>query len=123
MGKPEKDMPDYKVVDWAITELAKKHEKPFFQAVGIFRPHIPWYVPQKYFDMYPLDKVKLPYVKEGWLQDLPPAAQQSGSKRRKWHEWIVENDQWKKAIQGYLASITFADFQLGRLLDALDASE
>ena len=123
MGKPEKDMPDYKVVDWAISELAKKHDKPFFQAVGIFRPHIPWYVPQKYFDMYPLDNIKLPYVKKGWLEKLPPEAQKSGSKRRRWHQWIVENEQWKKAIQGYLASITFADAQLGRLLDAMDTSE
>ncbi len=121
IGRPIETMPDHKVVDWAIGELNKPHEKPFFQAVGIFRPHIPWYVPKRFFDLYPLDKIKLPYVKEGWLEKLPPAAQKSGAVRRRWHKWVVQSGEWKKAVQGYLASISFTDWQLGRLLDAFDA--
>jgi len=123
LKEPDKKMADYKVVDWAIGELHKKHDKPFFQAVGIFRPHIPWYVPQKYFDMYPLDKVTLPRVRKDWKEYTPPAGQNMGEFRRKWHKWVVDNKQWKKAIQGYLAGISFADAQLGRLLDALDAGK
>lgn len=116
LDKPDSAMPDYKVVDWAIKELNKKHNKPFFQAVGIFRPHIPWHVPRKYFDMYPLDDVKLPRVRENDIADT------HGHNRTYWHKWVLMNQQWKKAIQGYLASITFADAQLGRLIDALDMS-
>jgi arylsulfatase A-like enzyme len=114
-------MADYKVVDWAISELNKKHDKPFFQAVGIFRPHIPWFVPQKYFDLYPLDKLKLPEILEGDLDDCSEIGQKFC--RRKWQTWLVKHDKWKEAVQGYLASISFADAQLGRLLDAFEASD
>ncbi len=109
-------MADYKVVDWAISQLRRKHDKPFFQAVGIFRPHIPWFVPRKYYDMYPLDKIRLPEVKANDLDDARKHSKQW------WHRWVVRNHQWKKAIQGYMASITFADVQIGRLIDALEKS-
>lgn len=118
--KDESGMADYKVVDWATAGLAKTHDKPFFQAVGIFRPHIPWFVPQKYFDLYPPDKVFLPPIKAGDLDDVAPT--HGKWLRRKWHQWLVDNDEWKPAVRGYLASISFADAQVGRLLDALDAS-
>jgi arylsulfatase A-like enzyme len=122
VDEPIEKMPDHQVVDWAISELQKKHDRPFFQAVGIYRPHIPWYVPRQFFDLYPLDKIELPYVKPGWRDQLPPAARNSGAERRRWHQWVVNNDQWRAAVQGYMASISFADFQVGRLLDALQAS-
>ena len=118
--KDESGMADYKVVDWATAELAKTHPNPFFHAVGIFRPHIPWFVPQKYFDLYPPDKVFLPSIKAGDLDDVAPTHRKW--LRRKWHQWVVDNDEWKAAVRGYLASISFADAQVGRLLDALDAS-
>jgi arylsulfatase A-like enzyme len=112
----DSEMSDYKVVDWATGELNKKHEKPFFLAVGIFRPHIPWEVPQKYYDMYPLDEIKLPEIQEDDLVDTWDHG------RRIWHQWVLQNKQWKQAIQGYLASISFADAQIGRLVDTLDKS-
>ena len=121
LDKEDSEMADYKVVDWAISELNKKHDKPFFQAVGIFRPHIPWFVPQKYFDLYPLDKLKLPEILEGDLDDCSEIGQKFC--RRDWQTWLVKHDKWKEAVQGYLASISFADAQLGRLLDAFDASD
>ncbi len=117
---PDSEVGDFKVVDWAIRELQKNHSRPFFQAVGIFKPHIPWFVPQKYFDLYPLDEIVTPDVRLDWEVNTPPAGLRLV--RRGWHKWVLENDQWRKAIQGYLASISFADTQLGRLLDALDAS-
>ena len=114
------DMADAKVVDWAIAELGKDSDKPFFHAVGIYRPHIPWHVPKKYFDLYPLDAVELPKVKDDDLDDCSENGIRSV--RRGWHKWLVENDQWRAAVQGYCASISFADAQLGRLVDALDSS-
>jgi arylsulfatase A-like enzyme len=109
-------MSDYQVVEWAVGEMKKKRDKPFFIAAGIFRPHIPWEVPRKYFDLYPLDKIQLPAHREDDLIDTWDHG------RRSWHQWVVQNDQWKPAVQGYLASITFADAMVGRLLDGLNQS-
>jgi len=120
LAEPEQKMADSKVVDWAVGELGKDHAKPFFLAVGLFRPHIPWFAPKKYFDLYPLDDVFLPKIRENDLDDCPEAA--LSSVRRDWHKWLVENDQWLRAVQGYLACISFADAQVGRLIKALDGS-
>lgn len=118
----DEDMGDFKVVNQGIDFFDKKHEKPFFLAIGLTRPHLPWYVPQKYYDQYPLSEIKRPKVTENDLADVPAAgvkiAKPNGD-----HKFIKEHDQWEKAVQGYLASITFADGQIGRLLDALDKSQ
>lgn len=111
---------DYKVVDWAIDELNKNHDQPFFQAVGLFRPHIPWFVPRKYFDLYPLNEVELPPIQENDLEDCSPVGK--GFCRRSWQKWILEQDKWREAVQAYLASISYMDAQLGRLLDAFEKS-
>ena len=114
-------MSDYKVVSWAQEFLATKQEKPFFLAVGLYRPHLPWYVPKQYFDKFPLESVKLPEVRDDDLEDIPEAGRQmarpDGDHRR-----VIESNNWEKAVQGYLASIAFADAQVGRLLDALEKS-
>ncbi len=118
---PDSEMGDWKVVDWASKELQRKHDKPFFLACGIFRPHLPWYVPPKYFDMFDVNKVTLPNVKEDDLDDVPPIgrhlALRSGD-----HKKVIEHNQWRQAVRAYLASIAFADAQVGRLLDALERS-
>jgi arylsulfatase A-like enzyme len=115
------EMGDMKVANWAAGQLQKKHDKPLFLACGIFRPHLPWYAPEKYFDMYPLDKITLPNIKEDDLDDVPPPgvkmARPDGD-----HKNVRDHKQWRQAVQGYLASITFADAAVGRVLDALDAS-
>lgn len=117
---PQREMADEKVVDWAVQELQRAHDRPFFQAVGIYRPHIPWLVPQKYFDQYPLGSIELPRVKEDDLADVPEAPKKW--LRRHWHQWLLENGKWKEAVQAYCASMSFADDMVGRLLDGLDAS-
>lgn len=109
-------MADYHVADWASYELNRTHDKPFFMAVGLWKPHDPWEVPQKYFDMYPLEKVVLPRVRQDDLRD----AFDHG--RRRIHQWVLQNDEWRRIVQSYAASITFADAMIGRLLDALERS-
>jgi arylsulfatase A-like enzyme len=121
MDYPDSQMPDYKVASWAIGELKKNHKKPFFLAAGFSAPHIPWFVPKEYYDMYPLGQIQLPPVMENDLDDCSPVGK--GCCRRDWHKWIVENKLWKNAVQAYLAGISFADAQVGRLLDALDKSK
>lgn len=117
----EKEMGDYKVVDWARGELSKSQDKPFFLACGIWKPHLPWYIPQEYIDMYPLDKMTLPVVKDDDLDDIPPLGRQMAITNSRDHERVKKYRQWETAVRCYLAAITFADAQLGRVLDALDA--
>lgn len=117
----DEEMGDYKDVQFGIDFLQETHQKSFFLAVGITRPHLPWYVPQQYFDKYPLSKIVLPNVKEDDLADVPPVGRKIARPEGD-HKFVVDNKQWEKAVQGYLASITFADAQIGRLLDALEKS-
>ena len=110
---------DYLVADWVGKQLAKKHEQPFFIACGIYRPHEPWFVPKKYFDAFPIDKIQLPPgYRADDLDDLPPEGKRHGPNR--YFDHIRKHNQWKPAIQGYLASIYFADTMLGHVLDALE---
>jgi arylsulfatase A-like enzyme len=117
----DQQMGDMQVVEWAISELRKPQPKPFFLACGLFRPHLPWYVPAKYFDLFPLSTITLPRVKDDDLDDVPPIgvkfARPEGDHRR-----VLEHKQWRQAVQGYLASIAFMDACLGKLMDAFDAS-
>ncbi len=110
---------DWLVSKWIGEQLSTKHDKPFFLACGIYRPHEPWFVPKKYFDLFPLDAIELPpgYKKDD-LDDLPPAGQKRGPNRYFAH--IRKHGQWKQGIQGYLASIAFADAMVGRVVDALE---
>ena len=112
------DMADAKVVDWASKQLAKTHKKPLFLSVGIYRPHVPWYVPKKYFDRFPINEIQLPKHLSNDLGDIPVAGKAMA--KRHWHKWINENNQWEKAVQAYLASLAFADDMVGNLIKALD---
>ncbi|MFC1553670.1 sulfatase [candidate division KSB1 bacterium] len=118
----DSEMGDYKSVDYVSGQLQKEHEKPFFLACGIYRPHLPWYVPKKYFDMFPIDSVQLPKVLENDLDDLSERAVDIARRGGDYHKHVLEAGEWKKAVQGYLASIAFADAMLGQLLDSLEKS-
>ncbi|WP_460515636.1 sulfatase [Cyclobacterium sediminis] len=113
----DEKMADYHVADWGSYQLSQKHDKPFFLAVGMWKPHDPWEVPQKYFDMYPLEDIVLPERKKNDLEDSFDHG------RRYIMKWVLENNQWEKIIQSYAASITFSDAMVGRLLDAFENSE
>jgi arylsulfatase A-like enzyme len=119
---PEESMPDHQVATWAAGVLRRKQEQPFFLAAGMFRPHIPWFVPRRYFEMYPADQVIVPTVKEDDLADLPPIARQFALNEHSRHDLLVSTGNWKRAVQAYLACITFSDAMIGRILEALDAS-
>jgi len=117
----DEDLREWKIVNYGIQQLQKKREQPLFLAVGLHKPHLPWNVPRKYFDLHPLDKIELPPYREDDLQDLPPAgvrmARPDGD-----HARILASGRWKEAVQGYLAAISYCDAMVGRLLDAFDRS-
>lgn len=112
---------DWLVTDWIGRQLQLQHEKPFFLACGIYRPHEPWFVPKRYFEPFPLESIQLPPgYKADDLDDLPAESRRIAQNRYFAH--IQKEQQWKRGIQAYLASIHFADAMLGRVLDALEKS-
>ncbi|MBE7495134.1 MAG: sulfatase-like hydrolase/transferase [Verrucomicrobiaceae bacterium] len=111
---------DWSVTKWIGEQLQRPHNKPFFLACGIYRPHEPWFVPKEYFKPFPLESIQPgPGYKEDDLDDLPPSGKKMGTNR--YFEHIRKHGQWKQAIQAYLASIHYADAMLGRVLDALES--
>jgi arylsulfatase A-like enzyme len=113
-------MGDWQVADWVTGKLREDQAQPFFLACGFFRPHLPWYVPRRFFELYPEDEIALPNVNDEDLSDVPEAgrrmARPDGDHRR-----VLAHGQWRKAVRGYLASISFVDECVGRVMAALDS--
>lgn len=110
---------DFRSVAWAVEQLQKPHDRPFFLAVGIYRPHVPWYVPREFFDPFPLESVQLPKVAANDLDDVPGRGHNIAARSGNYHKHVTDAGKWQEAVQGYLASITYADAVLGVLLDGL----
>ena len=120
---------DNRTVDWAIKKIAAPSEKPFFIATGIYRPHMPFFAPQEWYDRYPLGQLRMPEKNDKDLEDLPDAARamlhppsrkfMSTFEQEKLRDAFI----FEKAVRGYQAAASFADHQVGRLLDALDKSD
>lgn len=119
---PEEDMNDSRGASAAIEFLQGDHDQPFFLAFGTFNPHMPWYVPQEYFDMFPLDEISTPPLLENDLEDVPPLGVELTSGKSKFVNSVREAGLHKSGIQAYLATTAYADAQIGRVLDALDQS-
>jgi arylsulfatase A-like enzyme len=122
---PERDeqMPDYHSAQWAIERLGRSYDKPFFLSVGFLRPHVPWYVPQQWFDLYDPAKLHLPPYLKTDRDDLPKIALEIDDlPMMPTTDWAIENNQWRNMLQGYLASVSFVDHYIGEVLDALEKS-
>ena len=120
---PEKETADWKAAEGAAAFLRRDHDKPFFLACGIFRPHLRWYAPRKYFEMHPLETIELPVTLENDLADVPPSGRRLNSGGSQAFGVVREHGQWKNAVQGYLASCSFADACVGVVLRALEESD
>lgn len=118
---PESDHPDNHTADTVAVWLQQSYDKPFFMAIGLYKPHNPWTAPKRFFDMYPLDQVTLPPVLDGDWDDLPAIAKKWATSRVNFNE-LKESGKWKEVVQSYLACISFMDWNLGRMLSALDSS-
>lgn len=118
---PDSDMGDAQTVDWVIDHLPGADDPPTFLACGLYRPHLPWRVPQKWFDLFPLDTIQLPEVREDDRDDIPRSAIKRLTHDND-HKKILAKGQWKAAVQAYLAASAFADAMVGRLLKALRES-
>ncbi|WP_063745026.1 sulfatase [Flexithrix dorotheae] len=113
---PKAQTPDYLNAEWASKQLEGDFEKPFFMALGIFRPHLSWFVPQEYFDKFPPEKLGLPTIKMDDLEDI------EGAKPSKEFKLVNKHHLKKEVLQAYLASVNYADECVGLVLDALAKS-
>nr|WP_168567180.1 sulfatase [Crateriforma spongiae] len=118
----EDEMADSIRANWAVQQLARSHDTPFFLACGFYAPHYPNYCPQKYFDLYDRDTISTPAFKDDDLVDLPDKIRKQRENRKAFHyDKLVAMGAWKDALHGYLACTSYADAMVGRILDALEA--
>lgn len=128
-------MTDEKATDVIIDLLNSNHESPFFITSGYYRPHLPYYAPKKYFDLYPIESIQIPENLPDDLEDVPTAMFNNnatgGNLGPEMYKGYVDlsvdssDTNWwlKRHIQGYLACVSFIDDQIGRVLEALDNSQ
>ncbi len=122
-GVEDKDMGDYLVAQWAVDAINRIHDKPFFIAAGFTRPHNPWHVPQKWFDMFPEEEMVTPPYKEDDYDDIPEMSQRvNDMPQMPKTTWLIEQNKWKSLIQSYLACMAFVDDQVGKVVEALENS-
>ena len=122
LANADEEMPDYAVVSYGLKRLAEPAgDKPFFLAVGLVKPHMPFSVPKRWFDLFPLETIELPPHRADDLADIPVAGVKMAGPEGD-HALMVKSGRWKEAVQAYLATIAFCDAQVGRLLDALERS-
>ena len=114
------DIADWHYVDYCIEKMNEKRDKPFFIACGLYKPHLPFAAPKKYFDMFPVDEIELPPYLESDLDDIPPAGLKMRNKGD--HAKLKKSGRWKHSIQAYLATCAYTDMNIGRILDALEKS-
>ncbi len=120
----ESDHNDWKTASWAVEQLDAKPDDPFFMAVGFSLPHVPLYATQKWFDLYPEDEIVLPRMLLDDRADTP---------RFSWYlhwklpeprqKFLLEAGEQIKIVQAYLASVSFVDSQVGRVLEALERND
>ncbi|MBC8165411.1 MAG: sulfatase [Bryobacteraceae bacterium] len=122
LPKSEEAYGDMQAVNWGSQFLNRKHDKPFFLALGLWHPHIPMFAPQSYFDLYPASKIRLPEAPENDLDDVPAIAKQLAAARQEEYDRIAKEGKAADAVRAYLASISFADAMIGRVLKSLESS-
>jgi arylsulfatase A-like enzyme len=128
--KPGEVHADQVAANFAIEQLKKKRTRPWFMAIGLFQPHVPWRLPQWAFDLHPLDKIVLPEVRADDLDDIPPAGVQLARNPvlKKDGVEVTQNDLvinaglWPEHVQAYMAACSHTDAMVGQIVDALDKS-
>jgi iduronate 2-sulfatase len=121
-GSKDEEQTDGIVAAEAIKLLEANRGKPFFLGVGFYRPHVPWIAPKKYFDMYPLDRIRVPKIADHDRATKPRLALTGQSDPKK-PNFGMSEQECREAIRAYYASSTFVDAQIGKVLDALDRLE
>ena len=134
---PDSAYPDGVVANRAIEVLRKlrDREEPFFLATGFYRPHLPWAVPKKYWDLYDREQVDLadnPFLPENGIgiSDLSDFLHYGDEEINNTYSDLGRYDQdnfpllseekQRECVHGYWASVSFTDTQIGKVLDELE---
>jgi arylsulfatase A-like enzyme len=120
----EEDHGDWQIAQAAVNAIqSAPTDKPFFIAAGFRLPHVPCFAPQPWFDLYPDAELKMPPVKEDDRSDLPKFADFLHWKLPEPRlSTLRRSEEWRPLVRAYLASVSFMDAQLGRVIEALDKS-
>ena len=120
---PDKTYGDGRTAIKTIADLKrfKASGKPFFLACGFYKPHLPFYAPKKYWDMYDRDKIALAENRDR-PKNAPKMLKGSGEIHSYHNRNLKYNsDAWHAAGRhGYYACVSYVDAQIGRVLGALD---
>jgi arylsulfatase A-like enzyme len=115
----EKEMSDPQAAEWAIERLEKEYDDPFLMMVGFLRPHVPWIVPDRWFELYPepADLKKPAYMADD-LADVPELSKFLNISTEMPHtDTLIKTNQWHEVIQAYLASCSFVDHYVGKIIE------
>ncbi|HUV69989.1 MAG TPA: sulfatase [Terracidiphilus sp.] len=110
----DQEITDFKVAEAAICMMEEHRNEPWFIGSGFFRPHVPFIVPSKYFDLYNLDDIQVPPFDPAELHSAPRIAYDTMNPN-----YGMSLQQHREAVRAYYAAISFVDAQVGRLVDAL----
>ena len=113
----DEEQTDGMIATEAIALMEEKKDVPFFIAAGFFRPHTPFVAPKRYFDLYPIEEMRLPFAPDGDRDDIPVAGFAHNCPIP---HYGLDEMTCRKALQAYYACVSFIDAQVGRLLDALE---
>ena len=115
---------DYQNAAWAVTELNREHDRPFLLGCGLFRPHMPWFAPQRNFDRFPLDTIRDTRIDENDLDDVPDVGKtvSGGLNARSDYQTLKKHGLITAATRAYLACINYADECIGAILKGLEDS-
>ena len=114
---------DEKTVRWITEQLKAEYDQPFFLMAGLYKPHLKWNIPKKYYDMYPLEEIQLPPVQKGDLDDIDMNAVFKIAGGPKVSTKNESDEDLKKMVRAYMAAVSYCDAQVGRILKALNESK
>jgi iduronate 2-sulfatase len=117
----EKEQADFDAANRAIAHIERLGDKPFFIGLGFVRPHVPMVAPGRFHDLYPLKDIKPFQNPADDFADMPPFIKRTNPNN--WDNMKMDEDKQREALQGYYASISFMDEQLGRVLRVLEAKK
>ncbi|MCZ6835100.1 MAG: sulfatase [Planctomycetota bacterium] len=118
---PLKDHHDYQVASFGVDVLSREHDDPFFLAVGIVKPHLPFVCPEPYFDLYD-EPIQPPAIKADDLADVPWAGRAMSMNYIRHERDFRQDEAWEIVRRAYLACNSWVDYNVGRILEALAQS-
>jgi len=116
---PLEQLFDHQVASYGIDVINQKHDKPYFAAIGLVKPHLPFDCPVQFYDALP-EKIEAPAILENDLNDI---GREGNSMRRAGDDKkFTANNQWEDVRRAYLSCISWVDYNVGRIISAVENS-